>query len=353
MPLNREGIFKTGIDRKGPQYLDATDIIGLWFEIKKGTPGSGSTTGGAEGAIQFSRGLDIFGGDVDRFFWDDANKRIGIGANDPDFDLQVTTEADTYPRGIAVYQHSDSFRPAIYIGRKTRGTHAAPTAIEEDDIIVELAGDAWDGSDWGFAGAVLIAADEDWDATSWGNRLEFWTGLNGAVAPQRRWVMDNIGHFWPSDDAVKDIGTSSLRVRDLYLSRHLYLADFTNAQHDHRDADDGGTLDHGLALTGLSDDDHSQYAFLAGRAGGQTLNGGNAASENLTLESTAHATKGFVRLAMAGGDVQWGRALDALGGGVAPTFGTIGGTGPTVAGQNSWMRVIDSTGATFWVPVWK
>jgi hypothetical protein len=26
---------------------------------------------------------------------------------------------------------------------------------------------------------------------------------------------------------------------------------------------------------------------------------------------------------------------------------------PATAAQNSWMRVVDSTGAVFWVPVWK
>lgn len=54
-----------------------------------------------------------------------------------------------------------------------------------------------------------------------------------------------------------------------------------------------GTDDHG-ALTGLADDDHTQYALLAGRSGGQTAYGGSAASENLTLGSTAHATKGKI-----------------------------------------------------------
>lgn len=54
-----------------------------------------------------------------------------------------------------------------------------------------------------------------------------------------------------------------------------------------------GASDHG-ALTGLSDDDHSQYALLAGRAGGQELKGGTAASDDLTLTSTNHATKGNI-----------------------------------------------------------
>jgi len=55
-----------------------------------------------------------------------------------------------------------------------------------------------------------------------------------------------------------------------------------------------GVSDHGL-LSGLLDDDHSQYALLSGRSGGQLFKGGLAASEHLTLQSTDHATRGYVR----------------------------------------------------------
>jgi hypothetical protein len=55
-----------------------------------------------------------------------------------------------------------------------------------------------------------------------------------------------------------------------------------------------GTRDHHL-LTGLAGDDHAQYAILAGRAGGQTAIGDTASGGHLTLQSTAHATRGYVR----------------------------------------------------------
>lgn len=48
-----------------------------------------------------------------------------------------------------------------------------------------------------------------------------------------------------------------------------------------------GKLDHGLALDGLGDDDHSIYALLAGRAGGQTLIGGSAVTDILKLQGTS------------------------------------------------------------------
>lgn len=67
-------------------------------------------------------------------------------------------------------------------------------------------------------------------------------------------------------------------------------------------------IDHG-SIAGLSDDDHAQYALLAGRVGGQTLNGGNAASETLTLTSTAHATKGAVVLGQSVKEFSNGRLV--------------------------------------------
>lgn len=61
--------------------------------------------------------------------------------------------------------------------------------------------------------------------------------------------------------------------------------------------DAAGTItpatDHG-GIGGLADDDHTQYAFLGGRSGGQILYGSTAASENLRLEGTVHATPGTV-----------------------------------------------------------
>lgn len=57
----------------------------------------------------------------------------------------------------------------------------------------------------------------------------------------------------------------------------------------------GGTAIAHSSLTGLtSGDDHTQYALLAGRSGGQTLIGGTAAGNNLTLKSTSNASKGSV-----------------------------------------------------------
>jgi len=68
--------------------------------------------------------------------------------------------------------------------------------------------------------------------------------------------------------------------------------------------------DHG-ALTGLGDDDHTQYAMLGGRGTGQTLQGGTSGSATLQLSSTSNASKGRIHLAFDGGDVWVGGATTA------------------------------------------
>ena len=49
-------------------------------------------------------------------------------------------------------------------------------------------------------------------------------------------------------------------------------------------------------ISGLTTrDDHTQYVAIGGRAGGQTIKGGVAASQNLTLQSTDNATRGYIK----------------------------------------------------------
>lgn len=74
------------------------------------------------------------------------------------------------------------------------------------------------------------------------------------------------------------------------------IGDLTNAIHSHQNNPGGGKIDHGAALNGLADDDHSIYALLGGRASGQTIKGGTAAGEHLLLQSTSDATRGAVKL---------------------------------------------------------
>lgn len=63
-------------------------------------------------------------------------------------------------------------------------------------------------------------------------------------------------------------------------------------------------IDHG-SLIGLGDDDHSQYALLAGRSGSQTLYGGTSSNDDLHLFGTSHSTKtsSYISMQSTGGNV--------------------------------------------------
>lgn len=51
------------------------------------------------------------------------------------------------------------------------------------------------------------------------------------------------------------------------------------------------------SLSGLTSGDagHTQFALLAGRSGGQSVNGGTGAAENLDLDSTSNVSKGYIQ----------------------------------------------------------
>jgi hypothetical protein len=130
--------------------------------------------------------------------------------------------------------------------------------------------------------------------------------------------IDFTANLDPTTDGMYDLGESSLRWQDLFLSGTVSdgsVAIAISTLLSFRDATTGANagdslfwdnatsrflpsapdteIDHGT-IAGLLDDDHTQYALLAGRSGGQTLIGGTDANDNLVLDSTSDGTKGTI-----------------------------------------------------------
>jgi len=109
-----------------------------------------------------------------------------------------------------------------------------------------------------------------------------------------------IGSRWNKiyfDDALSD-GTTEITqatlqsLRDINVSVASGMSLFYNGTKWVSSVPDT-EVDHGT-VSGLGDDDHTQYALLAGRSGGQEITGGTASGNSLTLESTTHAAKGTI-----------------------------------------------------------
>lgn len=84
----------------------------------------------------------------------------------------------------------------------------------------------------------------------------------------------------------------------------LKITSFVNAAHTHQNAAGGGQLDHGLALTGLGDDDHTQYLLATG-----TRTGASSQAQAFTSGITAAALS-TLTVAQTDG-VQFSAALKA------------------------------------------
>lgn len=159
-----------------------------------------------------------------------------------------------------------------------------------------------------------------------GNNISSGTGINLLTAGAS--VVSG-GSILPTTDITYDLGSSSYKFKDIYLSfygsirtefvnipiqslstlRFIRFRDITQTQPAQAGDSlfyDGSNwlasapdteIAHG-SLSGLTTDDagHTQFALLAGRAGGQSLVGGTAAGESLDLESTSNASKGYVQV---------------------------------------------------------
>jgi len=115
------------------------------------------------------------------------------------------------------------------------------------------------------------------------------------------------------------------------------ITDFTDAQHTHASAAQGGTVAHSDIGTPDAADDHQQYARLAGRVGGQVLIGGSAASENLSLQSTSDAARGDI---IAIDDIVMGTGKEVTGLPATPS-------GPTAAASKAYVDLAISGGASW------
>jgi hypothetical protein len=87
-------------------------------------------------------------------------------------------------------------------------------------------------------------------------------------------------------------------------------------------------------------------------ANAKAIRGENAGQTN-TLPLIKLNAAGRVEIDSDAQDIQFGTNRPALGGGATPTFGTIGGSGPTVAAQNAWFKFFDAAGVACFIPFWK
>lgn len=151
----------------------------------------------------FNSKQDALGSSITDNFWSGngthvyrTTGNVGIGTNSPDVSLTIqstTPSTAVHPARaglivkaegtdvggrIAARTASTGENPA-FIGYRSQGTLAAPTAINTSQHLLNIGGMGYDGAAWKEGASILLSPGEAWDTTKTGTNIIFKTATNG------------------------------------------------------------------------------------------------------------------------------------------------------------------------------
>jgi hypothetical protein len=157
----------------------------------------GGTIGGsiASGEVAFGTGTNTIGGD-NGLFWDNTNKRLGIGTNAPDVPLKVVTNLNVNPIITEGYSNLAT-TASILLNRRGRGTSASPLAVQNGDVLGGIFATGYNGT--GFtqtnSAAIMIFASENYTPSAQGSDIVFQNTANGSITRTVKLRLFNNGNI--------------------------------------------------------------------------------------------------------------------------------------------------------------
>ncbi|HUC88556.1 MAG TPA: tail fiber domain-containing protein [Candidatus Paceibacterota bacterium] len=289
-----------------------------------------------------TKGLIIMGASA----YDETNNRLGIGTTAPLTKLQVVTTDTSDPRGIVSSQINNGTNSARLGFWKARGTPSALLSVNTGDMLGRLLFRGYDGASYLEMGSIDVGVSGTVASTRIPTYLSFSTATDaspsvlteamridsaqkvgiGITAPNYKLDVNgdvNIAtgsHYKINGTNLtySDVGALAVGGTAVAVSNATFTTTFTNnggagtltwpaAGATLTIPTGGGTLGSAAFTnanayevpltfsTGLTRSTNTITDNLAtGIAGGQTVYGGTAAGENLTLNSTSNATKGKI-----------------------------------------------------------
>lgn len=176
--------------------------------------------GGAPNAIQFTTDGSTLSGDEDNFAWDNTNKSLTVGTNDPTGTVggatlygNVVSATDTglgsrIELGLQRSENTSATLGSIVFGARSRGTIATKLIVQDGDDLFSLYGAGWDGSQWAKAGAIKFQVDGTPGADSMPSRIIFKTTQTGSITTTERMRIAQDGQItmsglkWPLADGT-------------------------------------------------------------------------------------------------------------------------------------------------------
>jgi len=133
--------------------------------------------------------------------------QLGVGISSPVAMLHVAAD-DTQDLAILQEASDTDWTDAILKFRRSRGTVASPTVVQDGDEIGTILWRAYDGSDWESAAAIWAEVDGEpataGDTTDMPGKLVFATTADGTDSLVTRMVIDNAGVTYIGDGGTTD-----------------------------------------------------------------------------------------------------------------------------------------------------
>jgi len=147
---------------------------------------------------------------------------------------------------LIMHRHSDTFASNIAFAR-SRGETSAHVAVQAGDVLSQQSHLGWSGTHYDIAAFinVIVPAGGTVSPTSLPGQMDFYT--------------------------TPDLSDTALLAMSINEDQSVTFANGAIG------------VDHG-GLTGLADDDHINYFFALGRAGGQSMIGGTNPADGITLQ---------------------------------------------------------------------
>jgi hypothetical protein len=185
-----------------------------WVSLASGTVSAGGTNAASStGAIQFNA-ANTLGGDTSNFFWDNANKRLGIGTSAPSSSLHVNGSVEVPAHGVLqAFTSNRSAYGRIELYSGSTGNMTISTTFTGSDLLLLPqdkvgVGTSTPGAKLDVAGSISASGSVDVGTQVLGNSSD------SVTAPTYTWTGNtNTGMFMPAANTIGFTAAGQERMR--------------------------------------------------------------------------------------------------------------------------------------------
>jgi hypothetical protein len=185
-----------------------------WVSLASGTVSAGGTNAASStGAIQFNA-ANTLGGDTSNFFWDNANKRLGIGTSAPSSSLHVNGSVEVPANGVLqAFTSNRSAYGRIELYNGSTGNMTISTTFGGSDILLMPhdkvgVGTLTPNAKLDVAGSISASTSVDVGTQVFGNSSD------SVSAPTYTWTGNtNTGMFMPAANTIGFTAAGQERMR--------------------------------------------------------------------------------------------------------------------------------------------